>query len=85
MRRSSPIKSLLEDILLFTALAYLCGYVAVRATHTKHWFDKTTEETGSYTFFDTWSRSDMLFYRIFYPVIVLDSKLLRRDFVRDKW
>ena len=84
MRRLSPIIGLLEGILLFTAVAYLCGYLAVRATHTKHWFDKTTEETGSYTFFDTWSPSDMLLYRIFYPIIVLDSKLLRRDFLKDK-
>ena len=84
MRRLSPIKSLFDGVLLFSAVAYLCGYLVVRAKHTKHWFDKTTEETGRYTFFDTWSPSDMLLYSIFYPIIVLDSKLLRRDFLRDK-
>ena len=67
------------------ATAYLFGYVAVRVTHTKQWFDKTTEETGSYTFFDTWSRTDTLLYRAFYPMLAIDSVLFRRPFERDKW
>ena len=65
-------------------VAYLSAYVFVRTTHTKRWFDKRTEETGSYTFFDTWSRSDTLLYRAFYPMLVLDSVALKRPFERDK-
>jgi len=66
-------------------IAYTCGYLAVRVTHTKRWFDKSTEETGCYTFFDTWSDSDTLLYRAFYPMLLLDSMILRRPFERDKW
>ncbi len=72
-------------ILVLVAVVYLCGYAAIRATHTKRWFDKTTEETGSYTFFDTYSQADTLFYRLFYPVLTLDSRILKRPFERDKW
>lgn len=72
-------------VAVFIAAAYLCGYVVVRVTHTKQWFDKTTEETGSYTFFDTWSQTDTLLYRTFYPMLVLDSAVLRRPYERDKW
>ena len=73
------------QIAAFIAAAYLLAYVVVRVTHTKHWFDKTTEETGSYTFFDTWSQTDTLLYRTFYPMLLLDSAVLRRPFERDKW
>jgi hypothetical protein len=66
-------------------VVYVCGYVAVRVAHTKHWFDKSTEETGSYTFFDTWSRSDALLYQAFYPMLVFDSLIFRRPFEKDKW
>ena len=66
------------------AVAYVVAYVAVRVTHTQRWFDKTTEETGSYTLFDTYSRMDMVLYRGFTPLIALDSFLFRRDCVRDK-
>lgn len=69
----------------FIAAAYLCGFAVVRFTHAKQWFDKSTEETGSYTFFDTWSRTDTLLYRTFYPMLVLDSAVLKRPFERDKW
>ena len=51
MRLSRTIHGIVGSIALVLAV-YLCGYVAVRITHTKHWFDKSTEETGSYTFFD---------------------------------
>ena len=84
MRHSLHIDRVVS-IIAWLAAAYLCGYVAVRVTHTKHWFDKSTEETGSYTFFDTWSQSDTLLYRAFYPMLVLDSAVLRRPFERDKW
>ena len=84
MRYSSHIDRI-ASIMAWVAAAYLCAYMAVRVTHTKHWFDKSTEETGSYTFFDTWSQSDTLLYRAFYPMLVLDSAVLRRPFERDKW
>ena len=49
-----------------TVAFYLGGYFTVRATHTKRWFDKSTGETGSFTFFDTWSWMDTLLYRAYY-------------------
>jgi hypothetical protein len=73
------------QIAAFIAVAYFCSYVVVRVTHTKHWFDKTTEENGSYTFFDTWSHTDTLLYRAFYPMLVLDLAVLRRSYERGKW
>ena len=84
MRLSRTIHGIVGSIALVLAV-YLCGYVAVRITHTKHWFDKSTEETGSYTFFDAWSESDTLLYRAFYPMLVADSQIFRRPFERDKW
>lgn len=65
--------------------SYLGGYAAVRVTHTQCWFDHRTEETGTYTFFDTWSNTDMLLYRAFYPLLVLDSAVSGRSFEKDKW
>jgi hypothetical protein len=73
------------QIAAFMAAAYFSIFVVVRVTHTKHWFDKTTEETGSYTCFDTWSQTDTLLYRTFYPMLALDSVVLRRPLERDKW
>ena len=84
MRSSSNI----ERIIWFSAVilvTYVCVYGVVRFTHTKQWFDKSTEETGSYTFFDIWSKSDAWLYSAFYPVLVLDSVALKRPFERDKW
>ena len=81
----SPILHRAIRILALVAAMYLCAYVAVRVTHTKYWFDKRTEETGSYTFFDTWSQMDEICYRVFYPIMVLDSRILGRPFERDKW
>ena len=63
--------------------AYLAGYVVVRFSHTKQWFDKSTEETGSHTFFDTWSQTDTLLYRAYYPMLALDLAVLGRPFERD--
>jgi hypothetical protein len=83
--RSSPKIQRLTGLAACLLAAYLCGYWAVRATHTKRWFDKSTDETGSYTFFDTWSPSDTILYRAFYPVLVLDLVVLKRQFERDKW
>jgi len=71
--------------LVVLALAYLGGYATVRITHTKHWFDKTIGETGSYTFFDTSSHTDAFLDRAFYPMLVLDSEVLKRPFDIDKW
>ena len=82
--RLTPNMRRIARIMAFTAAAYLCGYVAVGVTHTKQWFDKSTEETGSYTFFDTWSQSDILLFRAFLPMLMLDSVVLRRPFERDK-
>ena len=79
---------LLDDVNLkdiVAALTYLSGYSVVRFTHTKHWFDKTTEESGRYTFFDTWSKTDTILYRVYYPMRVIDSAVLHRPFERDKW
>ena len=73
-----------SQIAAFIGAAYFCSYVVVRVTHTKHWFDKTTEETGTYTFFNTWSHTETLLYRTFYPILVLDSAVLQRPFGRDK-
>jgi hypothetical protein len=84
MRLSRTIQAIASTIALILAV-YLCGYVAVRITHTKYWFDKSAEETGSYTFFDTWSESDTLLFRAFYPMLVADSLFFRRPFERDKW
>ena len=35
--------------------------------------------------FSTWSESDTLLYRAFYPMLLLDSMILKRPFERDKW
>ncbi len=78
----------MQKTLNFITLAvavYLTGYVAVRLTHTKSWFDRSTGETGSHMFFDTWSTADPLLYRVYYPMLVLDSVVFRRPFERDKW
>ncbi len=64
---------------------YFLGFVAVRQTHTKEWFDRTTEETGAYTFFDSWSEADSGLYFLYYPMLVADEKLCHRPFDRDKW
>jgi hypothetical protein len=66
-------------------MAYLAGYLMVRFSNTKYWFDKNTEETGSYTFFDTWSHTDTLLHRAYYPMLALDSAVFGRPFVRDKF
>ena len=78
----------MHRIIRFAACAlavYLCAYAGVRVTHTRQWFDKSTDQTGSYTFFDTWSRTDTLLYGAFYPMLALDSTVLKRPFERDKW
>jgi hypothetical protein len=72
-------------VLTILVAVYLAGYLAVRLTHKKVWFDKTTEETGSYTFFNTAAPSDSLLYRAFYPLLWFDSEVFQRPFVRDKW
>ena len=48
------------------------------------WFDKTTEEVGYYTAFDTCSAADMALYKLYYPVCCLDRFAFGRDFERDK-
>jgi len=73
------------SILTVIALAYLAGYAAVRINHTQRWFDKNTEEIGSYTFFDSLSESDSLLYYTFYPMVMVDSRVFMRPFQRDKW
>jgi hypothetical protein len=65
-------------------MAYLAGYLTVRFSNTKYWFDKSTEETGSYTCFDKWSHTDTLLYRAYYPLLALDSAVFGRPFERDK-
>jgi hypothetical protein len=85
MKQETPIRDFVANFLALVSAVYLCGYSVVRFTHTKHWFDKTMEETGSYTFFDTWSRRDGLLYTLFYPMLVLDSKILGRPFEQDYW
>lgn len=67
------------------AILYFGGYGVVRWTHTQYWFDKTTEETGSYTFFDTYSDTDNALARTYYPLLVVDSLLFARRFEQDKW
>jgi hypothetical protein len=64
-------------------VAYIAGYIAVRVTHTHRWIDKRTKETGSYTFFDSWSQLDITLYCVFRPLITLDSFLFRRACITD--
>jgi hypothetical protein len=84
MRSSSNIERIIWFLAVILA-TYVCMYGVVRVTHTKPWFDKSNEETGSYTLFDTWSKSDTWLYSAFYPMLVLDSVAMKRPFVRDKW
>jgi hypothetical protein len=70
--------------LLIPLLVYVGSYIAFRTTHTMRWFDKTTEEVGYYTAFDTCSAADMALYKLYYPVCCLDRFAFGRDFERDK-
>ena len=64
---------------------YVAAFFVVRHSHTKWWFDKSTEERGAYTFFDTNSSIDTLLHVAFRPFLILDERLTYRPFVRDKW
>lgn len=75
-------------ILLITATAisgYLGSYIATRETHTKWWFDKSTEEKGAYTFFDRWSWTDRFLVTIYRPMLSMDQIATKRPWVFDKW
>jgi hypothetical protein len=85
MFRFSPKSHKAACMIALLISVYLCAYIPVRISHTKYWFDKSTEETGSYTFFDTWSKADTTLYWVFYPMLVIDSIILGRPFVQDKW
>jgi hypothetical protein len=83
MKRSIRFKIISATMLALTA--YIGGYAVVRQTHTKWWFDKTTEERGAYTFFDTWSKFDVCLCFVYRPLLALDLKLTERGWKLDKW
>ena len=64
---------------------YFFGYIVVRNTHEKQWFDKTTEETGSYSFFNSLSTFDSFLHLIYLPFLELDLKTMNRPYEKDKW
>lgn len=70
---------------LLVASGYLGSYVVVRKTHTQWWFDKTTEERGAYTFFDSYSRFDTFLCFAYRPLLELDAKLTQRSWELEKW
>ena len=80
----SPQTKLAISALLVVS-AYLGSYFVVKKTHTKWWFDKTTEEKGAYTFFDSSSQFDTFLCFAYCPLLELDAKLNQREWERDKW
>jgi hypothetical protein len=83
MKRSIQFKA--ASVIALAIIAYIGSYAIVRQTHTKWWFDKTTEERGPYTFFDTWSKFDVGLCFVYRPLLALDLKLNQRVWILDKW
>ncbi len=83
--RHSPTIDRIACAVALIVVSYLLAYGIIRITHTKQWFDKSTEEIGNYTFFNTNSQSDTLLYRLFYPLLKLDSEVFNRTFEKDNW
>ena len=64
---------------------YIVGYATVRTTYEMHWFDKTTEETGAYTFFNSLSVWESTLHAMYLPLLEVDLRITNRPYEKDKW